>query len=61
MNTVKRTTRIFTYLSYMFRLPHPSHHQAAQNHKKEMVYMKPMGEISTLQKNTYTKYGLLYL
>jgi hypothetical protein len=45
----------------MFRLPQRSHYQAAQNHKKEMIYMKTMGEISTLQKITYEKHGLLYL
>jgi len=61
MNTVKRTTRIITYLSYMFRLPQRSHHQAAQNLKNEMVYMKTMGGISTSQKITCTKYGILYL
>ena len=61
MDTVKHTTRIITYLSYTFHLPQRSHHQAAQNHKNEMVYMKTIGEISTLQKITYTKCGLLYL
>ena len=33
----------------MFRLPQRRHHQAAANHKKEIIYIK-MGEISALQK-----------
>jgi hypothetical protein len=39
-NTLKYTSYIFTYLSYMFRLHKRSHHQAAQNHTKENVYIK---------------------
>ena len=48
MNTVKYTTYVFTCLSYMFGLHQRSHHQAAQTHKKEIVYIKSLGEIWTL-------------
>jgi len=34
----------------MFRLFQRCHLQAAQDHKKEIVYVKAMGEIKTLQK-----------
>jgi hypothetical protein len=41
----------FRYLSHTFRLLQRSHHQAAQNYKKEIVYINAVGENSTLQIN----------
>jgi len=40
MNTnIKYTTYVFTYLKHMLRLQQRSHHQTAQNHEKEIVYI----------------------
>jgi len=38
----------FTLHSYMFRLLQHYHQQAVQNYKKEIIYLKVMGEISAL-------------
>jgi len=46
----------------MFRPPQRSHHQAGQNHKKEIIYIKVMGEILTLQKKLLIyKYTCIYM
>jgi len=40
MNTnIKYTTYMFTCLNHMFQLPQCIHHQAVQNHEKEIVYI----------------------